>query len=466
MSRRDTFAGRNIDWMTVVLTLALMLIGWLMIYAVSYDGQSPVGNSMFRGIAGKQAFFIGLSIFLLFVTYIIEWKFWQTFSYPIYALTMLVLIAVLIFGKEIKGATSWFSIGGFTLQPSEFAKFGTALAVAAFLSRFNVDIREFRTQVTAFALFTVPMVLIVLQPDPGSAAVFIAFLFVLYRQGMSSTFFIVSIVSVTLLLLGLVFSPLHIILGLMLFSIFILVINFKEKLYWLLGFLLLFAITVFIVSKTSFAKYIFALNGLILLGLALYHYTKKKRALVGRIAILLSIGALLVFSASYSFNNLLKPHHQTRINAWLKPSEGSALYNVVQSKLAIGSGGLYGKGYLNGKMTMLDFVPEQSTDFIFCTIGEEQGFVGVVSIVGIIFLLIYRIISLAERQRSVFVRNYAYGVAGILFIHCFINIGMTMGLVPVVGIPLPFISKGGSSILAFSLMIGVLLKLDSERFKA
>ncbi len=466
MSRRDTFAGRNIDWMTVVLTLALMLIGWLMIYAVSYDGQSPENNSFFRGIVGKQAFFIGLSIFLLFITYIIEWKFWQTFSYPIYALTIISLIAVLIFGKEIKGATSWFSIGGFTLQPSEFAKFGTNLAIAAFLSRSNIDIRSLRNQVTAFALFLVPSVLIVLQPDPGSAAVFLAFLFVLYRQGMSETFFIVSIVSVTLLLLGLVFPPLQIILGLLLFSSFILVINFKQKLYWLIGFAILLATTIFIVSKTEWLKYVFLANALILLGLAFYHFAKNKRALVGRLVVLLSIGALLVFSASYSFNNILKPHHQARINAWLKPSEGSALYNVVQSKLAIGSGGLYGKGYLNGKMTMLDYVPEQSTDFIFCTIGEEQGFVGVIGIVGIIFLLIYRIVSLAERQRSVFVRNYAYGVAGILFIHCFINIGMTMGVVPVVGIPLPFISYGGSSILAFSLMIGVLLKLDSERYRA
>lgn len=465
MSRRDTFAGRNIDWMTIVLTLALMLIGWLMIYAVSYEGEATNISGMFSGIVGKQAFFIAASIFVLFITYIIEWKFWQTFAYLIYAGGIIFLIAVLFFGKEIKGATSWFSIGGFTIQPSEFAKFATNVAIAAYLSRFNVDIRELRTQATAFGLFLLPAVLIVLQPDPGSAVVFLAFLIVLYRQGMSANFFIVSIVSVTLLLLGLIYSPLSIILGLLLFSIFIMIFNIKQKLYWLGGFSVLLAATLFASSK-GFFKYAFILNALVFIGFIVFNWAKNKRALVGRLFTFITIGGLLVFSASYTFDNVLKPHHQARINAWLQPSKTKPLYNVVQSKLAIGSGGFYGKGYLNGKMTMLDYVPEQSTDFIFCTIGEEQGFVGSIGIVGIIFLLIYRIIVLAERQRSEFVRNYAYGVAGIIFLHCFVNIGMTMGLVPVVGIPLPFISYGGSSILAFSLMIGVLLKLDSERYKA
>lgn len=468
MSRRDTFAGRNIDWMTLVLTLALMLIGWLMIYAVGQDGKEAASGSLLRKIYIKQAVFIGLSIFIIFIVYLIEWKFWQNFSYLIYALGMLMLLLVLFFGKKIKGATSWYEIAGFTLQPSEFAKFATNLALSAFLCRFGTDIREFKSQLTSFGLFLLPMGLILLQPDAGSALVFLAFLFVLYRQGLSANFFIVGGVSSVLLLLGLVYDPLVVILGLILVSILILVFNIKKKLYWMISFALLLAATIFATSKGHF-KPVFITNLVILLAFAAYSWMDKKRALVGRLGILLIIGAILVFSASYTFNNILKSHQQDRINVWLQPSKcdpQGSLYNVIQSKLAIGSGGFYGKGYLNGTMTKLDYVPEQSTDFIFCTIGEEQGFLGAVGILIILFLLIYRIVVLAERQRAEFVRHYAYGVAGILFIHCFINIGMTMGLVPVVGIPLPFISYGGSSILAFSLMIGVLLKLDSQRFMA
>ncbi len=464
MSRRDTFEGRNIDWMTLVLTMALMLIGWLMIYAVSFDPQLSE-NSFIKGIVGRQAIFIALSLLVLFVTYIIDWKFWQTFSYLIYAIAIVLLLLLFVFGHEVKGAKSWFKIFSFTIQPSEFAKFATCVVLAAFLSRFNIDIRNLRTQLTAFGLFVLPMGLILLQPDAGSAVVFSAFLIVLYRQGLSANFYIVSGVSITLLLLGLVYNPLTVILGLILVSIFILILNFKKKLYWLLGFLILLALSIFLSTRDLFFP-VFIANIVLFLGISGYTYLDKKRGLIGRLMTLLVIGSVLVYSASFTFNNVLQSHQQDRINAWLQPSKTTELYNVVQSKLAIGSGGLYGKGYLKGTMTMLDYVPEQSTDFIFCTIGEEQGFIGSVGIIGIIFLLIYRIVVLAERQRSVFSRNYAYGVAGILFLHCFINIGMTMGLVPVVGIPLPFISYGGSSILAFSLMIGVLLKLDSKRFSA
>lgn len=467
MSRRDTFAGRNIDWMTLVLTLAVMLIGWLMIYAVGYDA-AEVDRPMMSKIYMKQAMFIGISIFIIFITYLIEWKFWQTFAYLIYALAIVLLLLVLFFGKEIKGATSWFSVGGFTFQPSEFAKFATNLALAAFLCRFGTDIREFKSQLTSFGLFLLPVFLILLQPDAGSAMVFSAFLLVLYRQGLSANFYIVGGVSSTLLILGLVYHPLSIILGLILVSVFILVLNIKKKTYWLIGFAVLLAATIF-ASSQGFFKPAFITNFVLLFAFSAYTWLDKKRALVGRLSALLAIGAVLAFSSSYTFNNILKPHQQDRINVWLQPSKcdpQGSLYNVIQSKLAIGSGGFYGKGYLNGTMTKLDYVPEQSTDFIFCTIGEEQGFLGAIGILTILFLLIYRIVVLAERQRSEFVRHYAYGVAGILFIHCFINIGMTMGLVPVVGIPLPFISYGGSSIMAFSLMIGVLLKLDSQRYMA
>ncbi|MFT5165134.1 MAG: rod shape determining protein RodA [Saprospiraceae bacterium] len=237
----------------------------------------------------------------------------------------------------------------------------------------------------------------------------------------------------------------------------------KNKLYWLIGFSILLAITIFVSSRGYFRP-VFITNVVLFMVFAGYTWLEKKRALITRLIIFLFLGGILTASSNFAFNNILQPHQQTRINAWLQPSKTAPLYNVIQSKLAIGSGGFYGKGYLNGTMTLLDYVPEQSTDFIFCTIGEEQGFVGSVGIIGIIFLLIYRIVVLAERQRSEFSRNYAYAIAGILFVHCFVNIGMTLGLLPVVGIPLPFISYGGSSILSFSLMIGVLLKLDSQRY--
>ena len=377
----------------------------------------------------------------------------------------MLLIGLFFFGTEIKGAISWYRISSFTFQPSEIAKFATSVALAAYLSRFNTDIRNFKTQITAFCLFIFPATLILLQGDAGSAMVFCAFFIVLYRQGMSANFYIVSGVSLTLLLLGLMYAPLSIVLGLILVSILILIFSIKNKLYWLIGFLVLLATTIFISSKGYFLP-IFIINLVIFIALVGYTWLDKKRALIGRLVTLLALGVIIVFSSSFTFNNVLQPHQQERINAWLQPSKSAPLYNVIQSKLAICSGGFYGKGYLSGTMTMLDYVPEQSTDFIFCTIGEEQGFAGSVGIIAIIFLLIYRIVVLAERQRSDFARNYAYGIAGILFIHCFVNIGMTMGLVPVVGIPLPFISYGGSSILAFSLMIGVLLKLDSQRYTA
>jgi len=280
----------------------------------------------------------------------------------------------------VSGATSWFSIGGFSLQPSEFAKFTTALAMASYLSSYNANLRIFKSQVIAFGLIAVPIVLILMQPDAGSAIVFTSFLILFYRLGN----------------------------------------------LWRNG----------------------------------------RKELVKFLLPLIIFGGAFAYGANFAFNNILKPHQQSRINVWLNPSKApsDAIYNLRQSKLTIGSGELSGKGFLQGTRTKLDFVPEQSTDFIFCTIGEEQGFVGVFGIIALYLLFLYRITVIAERQRSDFSRNYAYGVAGILFFHFFINIGMTMGLVMIIGIPLPFISYGGSSLLAFSLMIGVLLKLDSNRF--
>ena len=382
---------------------------------------------------------------------------------------MVLLIGVLIFGVKIKGATSWYRLpGGFTLQPAEFAKFATNIALAAFLSTYNTNIRTLRHQLIAFSIFLLPMILILLQPDAGSALVFFSFLIMLYREGLSPNFYIVGFVAALILILGLVFNPLSIILGLIIISTLILMLNLKNRAYWLLSFVVLLGVSIFMLTQGHFNP-VMIINTSIFLIFTAILWQRRKSGLILRLFSLLIIGGVIAFSANYSFNNLLKPHQQDRMNVWLQPSKcdpQGSLYNVIQSKMTIGSGGFEGKGYLEGTMTKLNYVPEQSTDFIFCVIGEEQGFIGTFGVIALISLLLYRIIVLAERQRSDFSRHYAYGVAGILFIHSFINIGMTMGLVPIIGIPLPFISYGGSSILGFTLLIGVLLKLDSNRFTA
>ena len=469
MSRRDNYGGINVDWMTFMLYIALIVVGWMMIYAAGYDDQNPTSIFDLRSNIGKQTLFLGASFIVLFLTSLIDWKFWRTFAYPIYGLSILLLIGVLIIGVKIKGATSWYRLpGGFTLQPAEFAKFATNVALAAFLSTYSTNLRTFRHQFIAFGIFLLPMLLILLQPDAGSALVFVSFLIMLYREGLSPNFYIVGFVTALILILGLVFDPLYIILGLVMISTLIFMLNLKNKLYWLLSFAVLLAASIFILMQDLFYP-VLIINGSIFLIFAAILWQQRKPGLVQRLFALLIIGGIIAFSANYSFNNLLKPHQQDRMNVWLQPSKcdpQGSLYNVIQSKMTIGSGGFEGKGYLKGTMTKLNYVPEQSTDFIFCVIGEEQGFIGSFAVIGLIALLLYRILILAERQRSDFSRHFAYGVAGIIFIHSFINIGMTMGLVPIIGIPLPFISYGGSSILGFTLLIGVLLKLDSNRFTA
>ncbi len=469
MSRRDNYGGINVDWMTFMLYFALIVVGWMMIYAVGYKEENPSSIFDLSSNIGKQTLFLGLSFIVLFLTSIIDWKFWRTFAYPIFGFAMVLLLGVLIFGIKIKGATSWYRLpGGFTLQPAEFAKFATCLALSAFLSTYNTNIRILRHQIIAFSLFLFPMFLILLQPDAGSAIVFTSFLIMLYREGLSPNFYIVGAVAAMLLIMGLVFDPLFIILGLIMVSTLILMMSLKNKIYWFVSFVVLLAASLFMLAQDLFSLVLIINTSIFLIFTAIL-WQRRKSGLVLRLFTLLIIGGILAFSANYGFNNLLKPHQQDRMNVWLQPSKcdpQGSLYNVIQSKMTIGSGGFKGKGYLEGTMTKLNYVPEQSTDFIFCVIGEEQGFIGSFGVIALISLLLYRIIVLAERQRSDFSRHYAYGVAGILFIHSFINIGMTMGLVPIIGIPLPFISYGGSSILGFTLLIGVLLKLDSNRFTA
>ena len=453
------------DWPLFSLYLALLAIGWGMLYSVGYGEGYHLSLSDFllQTQVGKQTIWIGVSLVGLFFIYLIDATFWRTFAYPIFGVTLVLLVGVLLFGNEIKGATSWFRVAGFTLQPSELAKFGAALAVAGFLSQYSTDMRTLRDQAVAFGMLLVPMGLILLQPDAGSALVFLAFLVPFYREGFPAGFFVVGFLIAGLLILGFRFEPLYVIGAMSLAGLYLLVRHLPRTRYWVAGLTILAAAGIYLAPVAL--PWVVATGVVLFLGLVGYHFFGRQARLATLLGSGFLVGALLVFAASWSFNNLLKSHQQDRINVWLNPAKcdpQGSLYNLLQSKMAIGSGRLMGKGFLAGNLTKGNYVPEQSTDFIFCTVGEEHGFVGSLSIIALFLLLLFRITQLAERQRTPFARSFAYGVAGIFFIHFVINIGMTMGLMPIIGIPLPFISKGGSAMLGFTLLIGVLLKLDGE----
>ena len=470
MARRSTAGIGGLDWVSFSLYLSLVGVGWLMIYTVGYgDGYTEEGiDFIFRTSAGKQALMIGVSLVMFFLVTVVEWKFWRTVAFIIYGLTMAALVLVLLFGSTIKGATSWFHLpGGFSLQPSEFAKFGTALAMAAYLSSYAVDLSNWQARLNAIGIMLLPMGLILLQPDAGSALIFVSFFLVMFREGMPVAPYAIGLSLFILFLSTMLLGINYTIMWVLMLLTFFLVSNLKKvNLYYFLAFAVWLAAMI-AALQNGFALYAFMASGILLTGLSVYHWLNRnpRLGIATLTSALVAVGVVL--SVNYAFNNILKPHQQDRLNVWLNPQKcdpQGSLYNVLQSKLAIGSGGLNGKGFLQGTLTKLNFVPEQSTDFIFCTIGEEQGFLGSLAIILLYTFFIFRFTVLAERQRNDFSRMYIYGIAGILFVHFFINIGMTMGLVPIIGIPLPFISYGGSSLLAFTIMVAIVMKLDSHRY--
>lgn len=466
MSKRDTAGLRNIDRATFCIFLALVAVGWLMVYTVSFSREWTVDVNFFDTSIGKQTIWIGICTVVFAIIFMIEWKFWQMFAYLFYGIAIVLLIAVLFFGSDIKGARAWFNFGGFSFQPAEVAKFATCLALSAFLSNYRTNLDTTRSQMIVLGLLGLPVGLILLQPDAGSAIVFASFLVVLFREGLSPNYYVVGFYSATILVLGLVYLPQSVVIGLLLIGVFVLVSQFKDKRYWLMAAATLSAGVILTFTKEHVTEALIAVAACFSI-LVVVQWRLKKGRIVSLVMAAVILGTGLSFAASFAYG-ALKPHQKDRINVWLRPSEADprgSLYNLYQSKLAIGSGGLAGKGFQKGTLTKLNYVPEQSTDFIFCTIGEEQGFIGSVGLIGLFTLLLIRIVNIAERQRSNFSRHYAYCVAGILFIHVFINLGMTMGLLPIIGIPLPFISKGGSSLLGFTIMMAVLLKLDSNRYK-
>lgn len=417
--RKEQGIFSNLDWALVALFAVLVILGWLNIYAAVYneEHQSIFDTSQRYG---AQVIWIVASLFLGFIILLVDGKFYSTFSLPIYALNMLLLVVVIVLARDVSGARAWLDIGPFKLQPSEFSKSATALMMAQYLSTIGIRMESLRTKVIATAIMVLPMLLILLQKDTGSALVFSAFTLVMYREGLSGNFLLLGLAVAVLFILTLLFGPLV-----------------------MSGILGAVALAAFILQRKK---------------------NIRNAIIVGSVLALL-VG--VVFSVDYVFNNVLEPHQRIRISVLLGTEDDpkGAGYNVNQSKIAIGSGGILGKGFLQGTQTKYNFVPEQATDFIFCTVGEEWGFLGSFVVIGLFTALIIRIFFVAERQRSAFSRIYGYGVGCVFFFHLAVNIGMTIGLMPVIGIPLPFFSYGGSSLFGFTMLLFILIKLDAYRMQ-
>ncbi len=417
MNREDNISG-SLDWATIGLYLALVLFGWLNIYAVVYDESVQQSIFSLSLNSGRQLLFIIVSMFIIAGIVILDMRFYETFAYVLYALLMFTLLLIPFLGKEVGGNKAWIGIGSFGGQPSELAKFVTALAVAKYAGSVGFRMDNLRNQAVMFGLIGLPMALILLQKDTGTALVFTSFILVFFREGM---------------------SPFLMIVGICAAAIFVLTLLIPNQLY---------------------------LHGAIVVVLALLIAFGRKKA---KRIVLLSVGAILIMgvieSVDYVITDVLKPHQQNRVKALINPDADPLGFgwNVTQSKIAIGSGGLIGKGFLKGTQTKYDFVPEQSTDFIFCTIGEEHGWVGSLLVITLFVTLLLRVIYIAERQKNRFARVYGYSVVSIFFFHFAVNIGMTIGLFPVIGIPLPFFSHGGSSLWGFTILLFILLKLDAHR---
>lgn len=454
--------GRGLDWVIMSLFLSLVAIGVLMQYATYYSPEST-GNFSASPIFSRQLIWVGVSLGAFFMCLLLDWRLWNTFSYPIYGFSIFLLVAVLLFGTEVKGAVSWIQIGSYSFQPSEFAKLATCLGVANFMSSFKGDFRNRRVVYAAMALAFFPLFLILLQPDAGSALVFLSFFVLFYVRGLSPILYFIGFVLTSVFIISLIYSPQHVLIISLSVIIGILAGQMTNDLIGLIIGLLLIAGSFFIYT---FKIYLPILGVLTLALGILYLVREKDLKLSGQLAGVLVTLTLLSFSTKYFFENFLQPHQQDRINVWLRPylcDPRGSLYNIIQSKIAIGSGGMQGRGFLKGALTRFNYVPEQSTDFIFTVIGEEQGFIGAISVIVIYTALIIKCVKVAERGHTSFITNYAYAVVGFLLFHFFINIGMVMGIMPVIGIPLPFLSKGGTSLLVFSVMIGALLKMDLAR---
>ncbi len=421
MARQNEHIAHNLDWLTVVIYVACVTWGLFSIYAAIYDPENPTKLFDLSNSAGKQLMFISTSMLLIIAILVIDYRFWETFGEVVYWICIALLVTVLFFGANIKGSHSWFKLGGFSLQPAEFAKIGTSLMLARYLSRTNVNLSKFKDMLWVAGIVLLPAVLILISHEMGVMLVFASFMFVLYREGVPPIYPVVFLSSIILFVLTLFFSKLYVIAGLV-------------------------------------------VVGLLVYRFLIPHYERNLRSF-RQVAGVVGLMTLYVGSTDFIFNNLLEKHQKMRILVLIDPyaDPRKAGWNVIQSKIAIGTGQLWGKGYLQGTQTKFDFVPEQNTDFIFCTIGEEQGFMGSLLLICLLLGLVVRIVTLAERQRTRFARVFGYCLAGVLFFHFLVNLGMTIGFMPVIGIPLPFFSYGGSSLWGFTIFLFIFLKLDSQR---
>lgn len=399
----------NIDWSCVIIYSVLVLLGWLNIYSSSLSSM--------EGTSEKQFIFIALTIPLIFVVLFVDGKFYEKYASIIFIVSLLSLIGLFAFGKTIAGQRCWYGFGSFTLQPSEFAKSATALALAKYLSDTQINLKDTNRQIQALAIVLLPILLILPQPDPGSALIYSAFFLVLYREGLPSWYIWTGFTAILLFVLTLILEPQYVI-------------------------LLALLVIVLVYFKSRFADRNIVLSG-----------------------ILFTLISGFVLSVNYVFTHVFKQHHRDRFNILLgKTVDMKGIgYNTNQSEIAIGSGGWFGKGFLEGTQTKGGFVPEQHTDYIFTTVGEEWGFLGSLVVIALFVVLLLRIIYLAERQKTKFSRVYGYCVAGILFIHFFVNIAMVVGIFPTIGVPLPFFSYGGSGLWGFTILLFIFLKMDANK---
>ncbi|MBP1838198.1 rod shape-determining protein RodA [Formosa algae] len=419
---RETNRHFSFDWITIIIFMLLVGFGWLNIISSSHVGET-LDYFDFSQPYGKQLMFIGLTIGLIIIILAIEAKFYERFASVIYIISMLSLVGLFIFGKNVNGATSWYGIGGMTIQPSEFAKAATALAVAKYVSDLQTDIRKFQDQIKTFIIILIPAFLILLQNDAGSTIVYGAFFFVLYREGLPQIYLTLAVSVVFISILSLKFGP---------------------------------VITSILAALIVFTQY----------------FLNKKKPIIVQPIIITIIAIAMSIGVQFFYSNVLQAHQKDRISLWLRLEKDPTkiaemrrdiLYNLYESEKAISSGGIKGRGFMEGTRTTGKFVPEQHTDYIFSTVGEEWGFIGSAFVIIFFILLMLRVLHLAELQKSQFSRMYGYAVASIMFLHFMINIGMVMGLIPTIGIPLPFFSYGGSGLWGFTILLFIFIKLDSNR---
>lgn len=471
---------RSVDWVMVLLYAILMVCGAISIYAASYDYDHA---SMFdlSEFSGKQFLWMGISIVVGMSILIIDRRFFETYAYPIYAIVVLLMIVTIFVAPDIKGSRSWIVLGPMSLQPAEFGKFATALALAKLFSGYNFVLnKSFKNYIKAIFIIVIPIVLILLQKETGSALVYTSLAFVLFREGMSGmvlfaglcaiAFFVIVVKYAGDVVMGITVGEMAVFIIIMVLMVGMLMFyckSYRVGRNIAIGFAscgaIAFILSLFEISINGMIFFLSLICAAVIYMIIAMLHEKMKKILITMAFVMMSVA--YVFSVNYVFNDVLEPYQQMRIKVSLGLEEDlrGAGYNVNQSKIAIGSGGVTGKGFLNGTQTKLKYVPEQHTDFIFCTIGEEQGFVGTTFVLIMFLALILRIIHIAERQRTAFGRVYAYCVASYMMFHIGINIGMVVGLCPVIGIPLPLFSYGGSALLAFSIQLFILLKIDSAR---